>query len=171
MSVKNFSNTVDLEKMGINKMKNDISDLVTVVGDEDSGLVKDVSDLKTTVGDQDSGLVANVARNTERIVDLETTVGGVSSGLVKKVNDLEYAAEHMHGIYHQSYTTSADPITITITFTEHIGVDTLFDIYASTYGIAPTSFSVSGQVATIVIPAQAADGVITLAITNPEMPI
>ena len=153
MSVKNFSNTVDLEKMGIAKMKSDIADLETVVGDEDSGLV------------------AATARNTERIIDLETTVGGVSSGLVKDVDDLQYQINHMQGIYHAAYTADTDPITVSITFTEQIGTDTLFDIYASSYGITPTSFSVSGQVATIVIPAQAADGVITLAITNPDMPI
>lgn len=171
---KNFYNNVDVHKLGIEDiatLTEDVAALKSTVGDSASGLVKDVDDLQSTVGDSDSGLVANVARNTERIVDLETTVGGVSSGLVKDVDDLQYKISHMHGIYHQAYTADTDPITITITFTEVIGTDTLFDIYSSTYGIAPTSFSVSGQVATIVIPAQEADGVITLAITNPEMPI
>lgn len=153
---KNFYNNVDVHKLGI---------------EEIADVAADVAVLETVVGDSDSGLVAATARNTERIVDLETTVGGVSSGLVKKVNDLEYAVDHMHGIYHQAYTADANPITVTITFTEVIGTDTLFDIYTSTYGITPSSFSVSGQVATIVIPAQESDGVITLAITNPEMPI
>ena len=153
---KNFYNNVDVHKLGIENI---------------AGVAEEVAALETVVGDGDSGLVAATARNTERIVDLETTVGGVSSGLVKDVDDLQYQISHMHGIYHQAYTADANPITVTITFTEVIGADTLFDIYASTYGITPTSFSVSGQIATIVIPAQAADGVITLVITNPEMPI
>lgn len=153
---KNFYNNVDVHKLGIENI---------------ADVAEEVAALESVVGDEDSGLVAATARNTERIVDLETTVGGVSSGLVKDVDDLQYQISHMHNIYHAAYTASTDPITVTITFTEQIGTDTLFDIYASTYGITPTSFSVSGQVATIVIPAQAADGVITLAITNPEMPI
>lgn len=152
---KNFYNNVDVHKLGIENI---------------ADVAEDVAALETVVGDEDSGLVANVARNTERIIDLETTVGGVSSGLVKDVDDLQYQISHMHGIYHAPYTADANPITVTITFTELIGPDTLFDIYASTYGITPTSFSISGQVATIVIPAQGADGVITLVITNPEMP-
>lgn len=153
---KNFYNNVDVHKLGIE----DIADVA-----------EDVAALKTVVGDEDSGLVAATERNTERIIDLETTVGGVSSGLVKDVDDLQYQISHMHGVYHAAYTADTDPITVTITFTEQIGTDTLFDVYTSVYGIVPTSVSVSGQVATIVIPAQAADGVITLAITNPEMPI
>lgn len=152
---KNFYNNVDVHKLGIE----DIADVA-----------EDVAALETVVGDEDSGLVAATARNTERIVDLETTVGGVSSGLVKDVDDLQYQISHMHGIYHAAYTADTDPITVSITFTEQIGPDTLFDVYTSVYGIVPTSVSVSGQVATIVIPAQAADGVITLEITNPLMP-
>lgn len=113
--------------------------------------------------------IEDIASVSEDVAELKTVVGDEDSGLVKDVDDLQYQISHMHGIYHQAYTADTDPITVTITFTEVIGTDTLFDIYASTYGITPTSFSVSGQVATIVIPAQAADGVITLAITNPEM--
>lgn len=113
--------------------------------------------------------IENIAGVAEEVAALETVVGDEDSGLVKDVDDLQYQISHMHGIYHQAYTTDTDPITVNITFTEQIGPDTLFNVYTSVYGIVPTSVSVSGQVATIVIPAQAADGVITLEISNPLM--
>ena len=80
MSVKNFSNTVDLEKMGIPKIKGDIStlnssvnDLAAVVGNDTSGLVKAVDMLSSEVEDMaklpdvnsvDNGKILGVVNGT-----------------------------------------------------------------------------------------------------------
>lgn len=61
--------------------ENNISALVTTVGNSTTGLVKDVDDLQVTVGDANSGLV-----NTTTV--LVNTVGNNSSGLVQQVNSL-----------------------------------------------------------------------------------
>jgi len=51
--------------------QDDLDELATTVGNEDSGLVADVSALKTTVGSSSSGLVQDVT-------DLKTTVGNAA---------------------------------------------------------------------------------------------
>lgn len=63
-------------------LRDDVDGLITVVGDELSGLVKDVTTLETVVGDGASGLVKDVD-------DLQEVVGSESSGLVKLTADLE----------------------------------------------------------------------------------
>ena len=64
---KNFYNTVDQTKLGIDDLftrtaenEADIAALETVVGDDTAGLVKSVNDLETVVGDLDGGLVKDV---------------------------------------------------------------------------------------------------------------
>lgn len=73
----------------VDNLTNRVSTLETVVGNNNSGLVKDVNDLKTTVGNANSGLVKQVNTNTSDIAALKTTVGNATSGLVKRVTDLE----------------------------------------------------------------------------------
>ena len=159
MACKNFSNTVDMVKLGIDDLKEKVDDLIEIVGDEDSGLVKDVADLKTVVGDEDSGLVKDVA-------DLKTVVGDEDSGLVKDVADIETKVDTMHKFYKATYEASESPITITIDISDiNIGVDTVLDIYPN-IGVTVTSYSVSGTTLTIVIPAQASAGTIIAMFTN-----
>lgn len=94
MSVKNYSNTVDLEKIGIPKIKGDISalnssvnDLAVVVGNDTSGLVKAVDDLEGVVGDSGSGLVRAVDMLSSEVEDMAKLpdVTSADNGKVLKV--------------------------------------------------------------------------------------
>lgn len=78
---KNFYNTVDQTKLGIDDLftrtaenESDIAALETVVGDDTTGLVKSVSDLEDVVGDSTDGLVKDVNDLKDSLImDVENT--------------------------------------------------------------------------------------------------
>ena len=151
---KNFYNAVDLEKFGLTDITGDVDSLKTVVGDEDSGLVKDVNDLKTTVGNSDSGLVKTVN-------DLDVVVDQAE-------RDIE-ALQNAKKTYVGTFEADTNPITVTIAV-DSFTADSLIDIYPDILhtGVTPTSVSfttVDDQAyINIVIPAQTTAGNITVVI-------
>ena len=151
---KNFYNAVDLEKFGLTDITGDVDSLKTVVGDEDSGLVKDVNDLKTTVGNSDSGLVKTVN-------DLDVVVDQAE-------RDIE-ALQNAKKTYVGTFEADTNPITVTIAV-DSFTADSLIDVYPdiSHIGVTPTSVSfttIDDQAyINIVIPAQTTAGNITVVI-------
>lgn len=95
LTADNVQEAIDEVVGELGTISGDLSDVATVVGDAESGLVKDVADLGTTVGDSESGLVKDVADLGSDVIDLqnankylttETLVGKWgSSNLYRKI--------------------------------------------------------------------------------------
>ena len=125
------TNTLDISKM---------NNIITVVGNENSGLIKDVKDnqdnistLKTTVGDETSGLVKDVK-------SLQDTIGDSNNGLVKNVADIGQKTTAISYDANDKLTTIKDNINVTgtstfngeATFKDGIKVDKITDVAGNT---------------------------------------
>ena len=71
LTADNVQEAIDEVVGEIGTISGDVSDIATVVGDAESGLVKDVADIETTIGDSSSGLVKDVADLGSDVTDLQ----------------------------------------------------------------------------------------------------
>lgn len=140
---KNFYNTVDQSKLGIDDLftrtaenEADITALETVVGDLDGGLVKDVHDL------QDDS-----EQYHDDIADLKNA--DIAIGL--RIDDLE---DEMPEILTGTLTAGQTSLTIA---SAYITTNSIIDIYVDVFGVDPTNVVVTTGSITITFDVQTTD--------------